>query len=232
MSYPILKNSQGKLNSAEKVYNQILRDIISNELKPGQILSEPDLSEMYQISRTPVREALNKLEGEGFVIRNGSKRQVYHMTSDDINQLFELKIAIEGMIAYKAALSVDEHMRREMQVIAADMELYIGVGKGNANTIVLDKWLELDNRFHYLLYQMAHNDRARVIVDNLNAQWHRYRVGISAIAGHLERSVAEHLKIARAILHKNPSAAKEAMEEHFKNLQSHINTLMDIFSNS
>lgn len=231
MAYPLSNKPLEKLNSTEKVYNQILLDIISNELKPGQILSEPDLSEMYQISRTPVREALNKLEGEGFVIRNGTKRQVYLMTSDDIDQLFDLKIAIEGMIAYKAALSVDEQLRREMQVIVAEMELYVGAGKGNTDTIVLEKWFDLDNRFHYLLYQMAHNDRARVIVDNLNAQWHRFRVGISAITGHLERSVAEHLKVARAILAKNPSAAREAMEEHFKNLQSHIKTLMDIFSN-
>lgn len=230
MTYPLSQKPQEKLSSTEKAYNQILQSIISNGLKPGQILSEPDLSEMYRISRTPIREALNKLEGEGFVIRNGSKRQVYFLTTDDIDQLFDLKIAIEGMIAYKASLSENEQYRQEMKMIVGEIERYNG--KFHNDPIVMEKWLELDHKFHTHLYLMARNDRARVIVDNLNAQWHRFRVGMSAITGHLERSIAEHLKVAYAILDKDPDAAKEAMEEHFSNLQSHIKTLMTIFGNA
>lgn len=230
MSYNSVENYQEKPNSTERIYNCILQGILSNTYKPGQILSEPEIAEKYQISRTPVREALNKLEGEGFVIRNGAKRMVYQLTPDDINQIFELKIAIEGMIAYKAALSENIDMRDELQDIVDDMGQYADAGNSEPDRMILDNWIELDVRFHSLLYNMAHNNRAKNIVDNLNAQWHRFRVGISAVSGHLERSVTEHLKIGNAVLEHQPEKAREAMDNHFKNLQKQIKQVMEVFS--
>lgn len=233
MSNIEIEKFNDKPNSTERIYNCILSGIISNTYKPGQVLSEPEIAEKYQISRTPVREALNKLEGEGFVIRNGAKRMVYQLTPDDIDQLFELKIAIEGMIAHKAALSDDVDMRDDLQDIVTEMEQYVDAGASRElDRIMLDNWINLDVRFHTLLYRMAHNNRAKSIVDNLNAQWHRFRLGISAVSGHLERSVAEHLKIGNAVLEHNPEAAREAMEGHFRNLQEQIKQVMKVFSAS
>lgn len=219
-----------KTNSTDRAYKQILHAIVTNQFKPGQILSEPELSERYHLSRTPVREALNKLEGEGFVLRNGAKRMVYQLTADDIDQLFDLKIAIEGMIAYKAATSDDECMRAQMLAILAEMEAY--EVKQKASTGEIEQWHDIDNRFHDLLYNMAHNYRARAIIDNLNAQWHRFRMGLSSIAGHLTRSISEHIRIGYAVIDHEPATAREAMEEHFRNLQAQIKTLMNIFGNN
>ena len=78
---------------------------------------------------------------------------------------------------------------------------------------------------------MAHNNRARMIIENLNAQWHRIRIGMSAITGHLERSVIEHLRVGHAVIHREPEVAQAAMKAHFENLKKYIISLMNTFGN-
>lgn len=230
------KKKPRKVNSGEEAYNAILNGITSGELKPGLVVSEHDLSEMYGVGRTPIREALKRLEGEGFIINSDRKRRVYYLTADDIKQLFDLKMVIEGMIAYQAALSEDESDMMQMEAIVAEMERYTGgvdsaAEHDDGDAISLEKWLELDKRFHDHLYHMARNNRARTIIDNLNAQWHRIRVGMSAITGHLERSVVEHLRVGHAVIHREPEVACAAMKAHFENLKKYIISLMNTFGN-
>ncbi len=231
-----VKQPLRKVNSGEEAYNAILNGITSGELKPGLVISEHDLSEMYGVGRTPIREALKRLEGEGFIINQDRKRRVYYLTTDDIKQLFDLKMVIEGMIARQAAQSESELDMRQMEAIVSEMERYAsGVDPvavpDCTNAISLEKWLELDKRFHDHLYHMARNNRARTIIENLNTQWHRIRVGMSAITGHLERSVVEHLRVGRAVIHREPEVAQVAMQAHFENLKKYIIGLMNTFGN-
>jgi len=229
------KQTCRRVNSGEEAYNAILNGITSGELKPGLVISEHDLSEMYGIGRTPIREALKRLEGEGFIINSDRKRRVYYLTADDIRQLFDLKMVIEGMIASQAARSDSEADMVQMEAIVSEMERYTGgvdsAAPDDADAISLEKWLELDKRFHDHLYRMARNNRARTIVENLNAQWHRIRVGMSAITGHLERSVREHLRVGHAVIRREPEVAQAAMKAHFENLERYIISLMNTFGN-
>lgn len=232
------KRRPRKVNSGEEAYNAILGGITSGELKPGLVVSEHELSQMYGVGRTPIREALKRLEGEGFIINSDRKRRVYYLTADDIKQLFDLKMVIEGMIAYQAAESRSAEDMEQMRLIVAEMERYTGgvdpsapSADNDADAISLEKWLELDKRFHDHLYHMAGNHRARAIVENLNAQWHRIRVGMSAITGHLERSVVEHLRVGHAVVLGEPEVARAAMKAHFENLKRYIISLMNTFAN-
>lgn len=226
--------NKNKNNSGEGAYNAILGGIMSGELKPGLIVSEHTLSEMYNVGRTPVREALKRLEGEGFIINSDRKKKIYSLTVDDIREIFDLKMEIEGMVAYKAAVSknkkdiaVMEKLLKEMDVIAEQLRQKEGL----ADSHDIEGWLDIDSRFHDHLYKMADNARAKTIIDNLNAQWHRIRVGLSAVTGHLEGSVKEHQRIAIAVLNKEPEVASAAIKAHFNNLKSRIVTLMKTFQN-
>lgn len=224
-----------KENSSDCAYNAILNGITTGELKSGLMISEHDLSEAYGIGRTPIREALKRLEGEGFIVNKDRKRHVYYLTVDDIRQIFDLKIAIEGMVAYNAALSTSAELISSLKEIVLEMEKYTqGISVDSLMSsnegITIENWLELDKRFHDLLYNMADNNRARAIIDNLNTQWHRIRVGMSAITGHLERSVFEHLRVAQAILAHEPENAQTAIIAHFQNLKKYIIGLMETFS--
>ena len=224
----IKRNS--KMNSSEEAYQAMLDDIVSGGLRPGLIVSEHDLSQKYGIGRTPIREAIRRLEGEGFIVVSDKKRRVYYLTSDDIQQIFDLKIVIEGMIAYRAAESDDSSLRGRLQEVLEEMKKF-GSGEASSEGLSVEKWLELDKEFHILLYHMARNTRAMTIIDNLNMQWHWIRVGMSAVTGHLERSTAEHLKIGNAVLGHDPETARDAIKEHFENLKKIITSLMNTFGN-
>lgn len=226
-----------KENSSDCAYNAILNGITTGALKSGLMISEHDLSETYGIGRTPIREALKRLEGEGFIVNKDRKRHIYYLTVDDIRQIFDLKIAIEGMVAYHAARSDAQDMMDTLKDIIHEMEKYTeGVSlntlfEHKGDGITIDNWLDLDKRFHNLLYNMADNNRARIIIDNLNTQWHRIRIGMSAITGHLEKSVFEHLRVGYAILAHEPENAQAAIVTHFQNLKKYIIGLMETFAN-
>ena len=76
-----------KMNSSEEAYQAMLDDIVSGGLRPGLMVSEHDLSQKYGIGRTPIREAIRRLEGEGFIVVSDKKRRVYYLTSDDIEEV-------------------------------------------------------------------------------------------------------------------------------------------------
>lgn len=226
--------NKNKNNSGEGAYNAILGGIMSGELKPGLIVSEHTLSEMYNVGRTPVREALKRLEGEGFIINSDRKKKIYSLTVEDIREIFDLKMEIEGMVAYKAASSKNRKDVAEMEKLLGEMDAIAELLKqkdGLADNDDIGRWLNIDSRFHDHLYKMAGNTRAKSIVDNLNAQWHRLRIGLSAVTGHLEGSVKEHQRIAVAVLNKEPEVAGAAIKAHFNNLKSKIVTLMKTFQN-
>lgn len=221
-------------NHSEDAYQKIMGGIMKGELKPGLVVSEHTLSQMYDIGRTPIREALKRLEGEGFIINSDRKKRIYELSPEDIREIFDLKIEIEGMVARNAALCNDESARSQMEDIMRAIEEYgrsIGTDKASGTKEEISEWLELDKRFHDQLYIMASNSRAKGIIDNLNAQWHRIRVGLSAITGHLSGSVKEHQRIGSAVVDREPDLACAAIKAHFKSLRDRIITLMNTFQN-
>lgn len=223
-----------KNSYSEDAYNKILGGILDGTLKPGLIVSEHDLSELYGLGRTPIREALKRLEGEGFIINSDRKKRIYELSQNDIKEIFDLKVEIEGLVARRAAECKDESERKTMAGIIARMESIqsqIDDNETFASQERIQDWLELDREFHNQLYVMASNARAKNIIDNLNAQWHRIRVGLSAITSHIDVSVKEHLRIAYAVMDGNSELASSAIKDHFGRLSGQIVTLMNTFKN-
>lgn len=92
---------------ADGVYGALLRDIVADELRPGTWLKERDLSERYGVSRVPVRQALHRLESEGFVQTSPRRGAVVSpVTAADIEELFDARLCIEPFAARQAALRV------------------------------------------------------------------------------------------------------------------------------
>ncbi|MGN6219773.1 MAG: GntR family transcriptional regulator [Microbacterium sp.] len=99
--------AEGAEALADSVYGALLRDIIADELSPGTWLKERDLSERYGVSRVPVRQALHRLESEGFVQASPRRGAVVTpVTTADIEELFDARLCIEPFAARQAALRV------------------------------------------------------------------------------------------------------------------------------
>jgi len=211
-------------------YEEVKKRILSMEIKPGELLSENTFSKELGISRTPVREAFKELEKEGLVYTSNKRRRVFTLTPDEIRDVFDLKISIEGCVAKWAAERGTEAQGEELTSVIQSMRNFAGnEAEQEAFHENLDAWLTLDNRFHSLLFEMAGNTRAEEIIKNLNNQWHRFRIGILGIEWRIRVSVDEHAKIAEAVVKRDGDLAQQVMREHLMKLKGMIIHLMETF---
>ena len=151
---------------------ETLRDAIINQvLKPGERLMEIQLADEMGVSRTPVREAIRKLELEGLVVmvpRKGA--YVAGISMKDIHEVFELRSALEGLAATLAAsrITPEELEEMERQVVKEAEETEEGT---------LANIVSIDTTFHDMLYQAAHNQRLVQFINILQEQLQRFQIG-------------------------------------------------------
>ena len=224
-----------KKKSWEEAYDYIKNKIFKMKLKPGEMVSEYSLAKELNMSRTPVREALKKLEQEGLIISspNGRKR-VFILTIKDINDIFDLKETLEvSIVRWATERGSEEDIEKlrkvveEMVRISREKQRYL---KENAEEKWLKEWMEVDVQFHELLYKMAGNKRAELFVKNLNDQWQRLRQAILVIEGRIEKSSEEHREIFQSIAKRDVKAAEEAMLSHLRNIRRMLLSVMKAFN--
>lgn len=227
-----MKTDNGSKVTVAKAYEEIKHRILTMDMKPGEVISENKLSQEIGVSRTPLREALKQLEVDGLIVTSGRRKSVFVLTIHDIEEIFELKVAIESSVARLATEKGAQEDFAELQEIVRQMNRFAEIvpeDTSEAHDRWLNEWLELDRRFHDRLFAMARNRRAEQLIKNLNYQWHRLRVGLLAMEGRIQKSVKEHTNIAQAILDDKPTDAEMLMKDHLSNLKKMITTIMSAF---
>ena len=152
------------------VFNTLRKAILKGELKPGERLMEIALADRLGVSRTPVREAMRKLELEGLVVmipRRGA--QVANITEKDLNDVLEVRIALENLSIEKACARMTEEQLAQLWDAAEEFEKTMAEGN-------LVKLAEADVAFHEVIYQSSDNRRLNQVLNNLREQIYRYRV--------------------------------------------------------
>lgn len=200
----------------QQTYEFVRDQIIHLGFKPGEYINDAQIAEKLNVSRTPVREAFHRLEKEGLLVNESRKGwRVYMLDLADIDEIFELKIAVEGMVASKAAACGDASLRKDLAEALADMKA--AVHEDDA-----DAWLRADIHLHNILFLMANNERAEQIVRNLNDQWHRIRLGYVALQGRTAKSIGEHEAFVRSVLAGDPTKAEQQMREHLARVRDDL----------
>ncbi|HEY8464740.1 MAG TPA: GntR family transcriptional regulator [Bacillota bacterium] len=204
----------------ELVFESLREAIISGQLSPGERLMEIQLAEEMGVSRTPVREAIRKLEREGLVVmvpRKGA--YVAGLSIKDVTDVFEIRGALEGLAAELAAERITEeeleNLERYLVKIAADIE------EGELSRVV-----QTDTDFHTLLYQSSHNNHLSQIINNLREQIQRFRTTSLSYPGRMKTALEEHRKIVEAISIRDGQLARELAKEHIENAE---NSLMSVY---
>lgn len=200
----------------QQAYDYIRRQIINLGFKPGEYVTDTVIASQLKISRTPVREAFYRLEKEGLLI-NESRRgwKIYTLSLEDIHEIFDIKEAIEGMVARKAASCQDERLRSKLREA-------LDVMRAAAEASDADAWLKADFLLHDILFQMSGNERANQIIENLNDQWHRVRIGFVALQGRTKHSVTEHQLFVESILAGNGDEAEKRMRTHLNRVREEL----------
>jgi DNA-binding GntR family transcriptional regulator len=193
-----------------------LRDrIIYLEYPPGMNISEKALCEEFRVSRTPVREALRKLEDAKLV--TAIPRFGTYVTQIDINEIrcaFEVKAKLEGLAGGLAAKRMTPDKLEELGVVITEA---VALQKGDHRKLV-----ELDARFHQVLYEAAQNEILRQFLENLHSRCARlWTSSLSEIIPNEE--VARQLKEIQDVLKKRDSEnAALLMERHVRYFVDHI----------
>jgi DNA-binding GntR family transcriptional regulator len=219
-SRPSPRKSAAAQVASETAYRQLQDLIISGRLAPGAPLIETDLAIRLNLSRTPVRSALQRLQQEGFVI--GSK--VGHMiravvsplTADDMRELFTMIGALEGIVARRAAeLDATTRGRIVQELDRLNKEMDRAAKTRPPQTAYAQ---DLHERFHQLLVDIAAGPRLRSMLEALRPQMERYsRAYTGASIPHFHESLAEHQAIIGALKAGDADAAEETTTLNWRN---------------
>lgn len=197
----------------QQVYDYVRCKILSMEYHPGDFITDSQVANELNISRTPAREAFQRLENEGFLIPEARRGwRIYSLTIKDIEDIFDLKCEIEGLVARKAAMEQNEE---HIQTLRS----YLNRMREASINDDIATWIEMDASIHHLFYEMAQNERAEKIIKHLNDQWHRLRKGYINLRGHLDLATDEHEKIINAVINGNSEEAEMAMMTHLNSVR-------------
>ncbi|WP_371365536.1 HTH-type transcriptional repressor RspR [Sporomusa rhizae] len=195
-----------------EVVAETLREaIVNGTLSPGERLMEIQLAEELGVSRTPVREAIRKLELEGFVVmipRRGT--YVADLSIKDINEVFEIRTALDVLAAGLAVERITEDELEQLERLL--VEISDLTEQGDA-----DKIVEVDGQFHDILYRASRNDRLVGIINNLREQFTRFRSISMQYPGRIQKTVEEHRRLVEAIAGRDLELAQQIAREHMEN---------------
>jgi DNA-binding GntR family transcriptional regulator len=220
--------------NTQTAYMQIKKKIVNFELRPGSLVTETELAKMLNISRTPVREALRQLQQEGLMKSERHKKRVYMLTQRELDEIFDLKIAIEPYIASLASQRKTKFTSSVLRKVMNDIQSYLTQNRARLNSLQSDNqlmkdWLKIDEDFHAAIFDAAKNAKGFTITGSLNILWQRQQTGILAMEGRLEKSISEHLEIGNSILSGDSAKAAKLMAEHLDKLYKSLSALMRAF---
>jgi DNA-binding GntR family transcriptional regulator len=197
----------------DTVYLRLRDEIVSGELPPGTLLREAELAARLGVSKTPLRDALARLQRDGFVtIPPYRSAVVAGYSRTDLREIYELRELLEGACARQAALSIGADALAELAQIMRDSAACVDNDK--VRTGQEERLTELLDQFDRVMYAQSRNSRIDEMLGNLRD--HLVRIGrlTTGIPGRLAKSVHEHQPIYDAIVQRDGAAAERFMRRH------------------
>ena len=203
------------ISLADQVFDHLENDILSGKYRRGEILTESKLSAELGVSRTPIREALRRLEQEHILDESGKGSVVIGINEKDLEDIFMIRKSLECQVAALAAKNRTEEQLKQLREALEFQEFYLN--KKDPDQIKL-----MDSRFHETLYKLSGSTAFYDTLVPLHKKIQKYRRASVANSSRAEASVAEHRKIYEAIEAKNTALAAKYASEHVENAYKHI----------
>ncbi|VXC11976.1 GntR family transcriptional regulator [Citricoccus sp. K5] len=195
----------GKMDAAA-MHGELKAEILRGEHSPGTPFREVALAERFGVSRTPVREALGRLQQEGLLERGTRGLQVRRLDPEQLMQVYDLRILLEGQAAEEAASARTElDLVRLEGLLSRDQAL---TDPDNATR------LDTNIEFHEALWSAARNPILRDLLDRLSTHQIHAPTSTLTTPGRWEQSLDEHAEIIRCIREHEAAGAREAMRAH------------------
>ena len=200
----------------ERTYRMLKELIVNNSLKPGEWLVESQLAKALGISRSPVREALVKLENEHLVEAVPSQGvRVMPISVKYLNEVYEIREAMEGLAALKAAPLITDQDLKSVEAILEEMQVNLDQGDFGA-------WGVRENDIHNAFVCKVDNDMLKEAIGKLRDHFSRTIDFGSNFPDHIIASHKEHREIYRAMETRSPEGLEKAVRTHVKNVRRRL----------
>jgi DNA-binding GntR family transcriptional regulator len=194
--------------TVEQMVRAIADLIITGSLEPGEKMDEGSLASRFEVSRTPVREALRELCAMGLVDRQPNKRAVVtNVSGSALNSMFEAMAELEGICARLSAERMTVAERKHLEEMHQASSRIV---RASAD----EDYAAYNTEFHTQLYRGAHNDHILELVTQTRARLSPFRRAQFRLEGRLAKSWREHDEIVTAILRGDALAAGKSAYEH------------------
>lgn len=209
MSTSSIDTQAGPMSVADRAYADLHQRILDNVMPAGYQAFEQEIADMLQISRTPVREALNRLAADGLIdLRPRRGMRVLPVSAADMREIYEVLTALESMAAeIVARRGVTDDEARQLADSVAAMERALRGGD-------LRVWAQADERFHLMLVRLCGNRRLAAQVATFWAQSHRARLLTLKLRPVPTRSNEDHRAVVEAILAGDADRAGTLHRDH------------------
>jgi len=201
-----------RVSTKDYVYFEIKKRIIEGILEPNQSINEESLASELNISRTPIREALQRLEIEELVIRLPNGRlKVAPVSVQEVEELFHVRSLLEGLVAREAAIKAsDEDIDVLRRLTDQIVKAYEEDRRGDV--------VHYGSEFHHYLYRISGNRTATKILNQLQDHISRYRrIGPIKHSERSKKAAEEHKEMFEAIVRRDPDLVERLMREHILN---------------
>lgn len=203
------------ISIADQVFNELEREILSGVYERDEILTEIKLSERMGVSRTPIREALRRLEQERLIESTSKGARVIGIQLNDISDICEIRMRLEGLAARWVAERATEEEIRELQAAVELQEFY--TQKGDSESLK-----NTDSRFHQIIYALCGSPTMRDTLEPLHRKLLKYRKASFSFPERALESLHEHQAILRAIQSRSGKEAEELTILHIRNARESI----------
>lgn len=193
------------------VFKTLRQAILKGELEPGERLMEIQLAERLGVSRTPIREAIRKLELEGLVLmipRKGA--EVARISESNLRDVLEVRRTLEELAVDLACQRMTPEEMEELK--QTETQFAQAVREGDAMQIA-----QTDERYHEIIYNSTKNEKLVQILNNLREQMYRYRLEYIKDEDKRNILMVEHDQILKALTLRHVQEAKIAIREHIDN---------------
>jgi len=203
-----------EINIAQPLYHQVYRElkklILSGEILPGEKINASQLAKKYNISRTPLREAIHQLVSEGIIIQEPGVLTVVQLNKEDFVELYECRKVLEKEVMKLVIGIFTDKDLEEIEYVLKEAELALE----EDNTL---KVLELFTQFHELLIQPCPNKRLLQFLNQVRSFLLIYRANITRNSDNNNDIHKEHLALFEAVQTKKVSNVNSVIEKHINN---------------
>ena len=200
---------------ADQVFEKLENDIIQGVYPKGEILTELKLVEQLGVSRTPIRDALRRLEQERLIADTGKGSLVLGITDDDLLDIMNIRERIEGLVAYYAAMNITAEGAAELKHLTDLQDFYFTKHD-------VDRLRQVDDEFHDAICRLSQRTVISDTLTPLHRKTRRYRRIAMSDWERTTQTTKEHYEIYQAIANGDADLAKKLMKQHIINAKHHM----------